>query len=208
MNLPNLLTISRVAMLVLIVWLLHQSWTGAATLAWGLGLVACATDWLDGYAARRLGQVTNLGKLLDAFIDKILVLGVFAAALHPKLDLLPAWALAPLLLVFARDALITGLRALAARRGLVLGADRWGKRKTIWQMTALCVLLTVPVLRHDWPQRWPGSGGEGAWLTEWFWWMGLLLLLYSSFLAIYSGILYVAKYVPMLWQAKTDRPTP
>ena len=193
MNLPNLITCSRVLLLGLIAWLMLSPGPGTATLACLLAIVASVSDWLDGWLARRYNQISNFGKLMDALIDKVFVLGVFI--LLVILSYLPLWTVAILILVVARDILITVLRAMAARRGAVLAADRWGKRKTIWQVTSICVLLFVPVVEVDLAQLF---GVPLTLLAEFVWWNGLFYFLLSSGFALYSGVLYVIQYVPTL----------
>ena len=86
MNLPNLLTLSRIPMMFVIVWLMRESFTGAATAAFVLFVIAGITDWADGYAARKLNQVSNFGILMDALTDKILVLGLMVALVEKGPD--------------------------------------------------------------------------------------------------------------------------
>ena len=108
--------------------------------------VASATDWFDGYLARRWHQQSALGALLDPIADKVLVLGVFLAFI--QLRLVPAWMV---LVIVLRELLITGVRLYAASRGLVLAAERQGKNKTVSQMATIVLILSVLVIREVTP---------------------------------------------------------
>ena len=88
-------------------------------------LFAALTDWLDGWLARKFGQVSEFGKFMDALSDKVLTLGMFISLL--ALDEIGRWALFPILLILAREFLITGLRLVAAGRGKTLAAEKVGK---------------------------------------------------------------------------------
>jgi hypothetical protein len=80
-QLPNIITLSRLVFLAAIAVLAFEHWTGCATLVFFLSLIACITDWLDGFIARRYGFVTNFGKLMDAITDKFFVIGLFIVIL-------------------------------------------------------------------------------------------------------------------------------
>lgn len=137
MNLPNAITLSRLVMTVVFVVAASTETATGHALALAMFCLAAASDWLDGYLARRLGLVTPLGKLLDPLADKILVCTgfVFLAVLH----LCPLWASA---LIIAREFLVTGLRQIAVEAGQVLAADQLGKWKTGFQL-AFCITALV-----------------------------------------------------------------
>lgn len=136
MNLPNTITLARLALTVVYVAAACGSGTSMAVLALVSFSIAAATDWLDGYLARKMNLVTALGKLLDPLVDKILVCTAF---LHMSVvGLCPMWITA---LIVAREFLVTGLRQLAIERGIVIAADRWGKLKTIFQIIFLIACL-------------------------------------------------------------------
>lgn len=194
MTLPNWITISRLGFLVLIGYLMGRTWPGAASLAMVLSVAAAVSDWLDGYIARRWDMGSNVGKILDAFVDKVMVIGLYVLLLYH--GLLPLWCAWLVLATVARDLAITGIRMRAARVGVVLGADKWGKRKTIWQMTAACVFLAVPAVQVDLPHLIALSPAWLAGLKAFFWLNGFLYFLYSFALAVYSGVLYLFKYRP------------
>lgn len=145
MNLPNLITLSRIPLMFVIVWLMYQEWLGAASLAFWLFIIAAVGDWYDGYLARRMGLISNFGKFMDALADKIMVLGLMIAFVD--LDWIPVfWVL----LNLCREFLVSGLRMVAASKGVIVAADKGGKTKTLTQLIAIGFLLFVPMSATDW----------------------------------------------------------
>jgi len=197
-HLPNIITFSQLVFLAIIAVLAFETWDGAATLVFFLCLVATVSDWLDGYVARRCGYVTNFGKLMDAIVDKFLVIGLFSVLLYRDmlgngikwLDSVGWWILAATII---RDLVITGMRMIAAKHGVVLAADKMGKRKTIWQSTSICVLFAVPMFMRDLDIL-----GLPRWWSDFVWVNGVLYYFLGGFLAIFSGVLYVIRYAPLI----------
>lgn len=148
MTLPTKLTILRIALTFLVMGLVFVSGVAAKLIALIAFLVASATDWLDGYLARRWHQTSPLGALLDPIADKILVLGVFLAFV--QLRIVPAWMV---LIILLRELVITGVRMVAASRGVVLAAAKEGKHKTVSQMVTIVVILAVLMMREWSPGR-------------------------------------------------------
>lgn len=136
MTLPTKITVLRMFLTVFTMGLLFASGPHAKLGALALFLIAGFTDWLDGFLARRWNQRTPLGALLDPIADKILVLGLFLAFV--QLALIPAWMV---LVIAAREFLITGVRLVAASRHIVLSAEKEGKHKTVWQMLTISMIL-------------------------------------------------------------------
>lgn len=99
-------------------------------------IIASATDWLDGYYARKYNLITNMGKFLDPLADKLLVSAAFI--LLVELDLIAAWIV---ILIVSREFAVTGLRLVAAGEGIVLAASSMGKLKTASQLSAIALLL-------------------------------------------------------------------
>lgn len=132
MNLPNQLTVARLLICGMMVACmeLQARWAGLVALAFFI--LASLTDWLDGEIARRRNLITDLGKLLDPLADKILVSAAYIGLVSNGLA--PAWIV---ICIIAREFLITGLRTLAASKGIILAAERLGKHKTITQIAAV-----------------------------------------------------------------------
>ena len=148
-HLPNLITFSRIGVLIALLWLVLQEWTGAATLAFFCILYGSVSDFLDGYIARKYNLITNFGKIMDATVDKVMTLGSFILLVW--LGLLEPFLLASIVvaLIAVREIGITILRFVATRKNLVLAAEKSGKRKTIWQTTAICVFFAIPMFERD-----------------------------------------------------------
>lgn len=138
LNLPNVLTLLRiVAVPVIVVALLDETPNGDA-LAAGVFALAALTDGLDGYVARSRNSVTTFGKLMDPLADKLLITAALVSLV--SLDRLSAWVA---MVIIAREFAITGLRAVAAERGIVISASWLGKVKTILQIAAVFALIAV-----------------------------------------------------------------
>ncbi|MDQ8192833.1 CDP-diacylglycerol--glycerol-3-phosphate 3-phosphatidyltransferase [Coraliomargarita sp. SDUM461004] len=186
MNLPNLLTLSRIPILFGIVGFLYAPFTGASTVAFVLFIIGALTDWADGYFARKQGLVSNFGKLMDALTDKVFMVGLFIALLAH--NTLPAWTLPLLLLILSREFLITGLRLVAASSGIVLAAEKSGKHKTVSQIVAAILLLMAVAVRMDFPELLPAILGDVLH------WGGLTFFVIATLLTVSSGTQYMVKY--------------
>lgn len=187
MNLPNIITLSRVPLMFVIVWLMYQRWLGAASLAFWLFIAAAIGDWLDGYLARKYNLVSTFGKLMDALTDKIMVIGLMVAFVDQ--DVVPVfWVL----LTLCREFLVSGMRMVAAAKGVVVAADRSGKTKTVTQLIAIGFLLFVPMLAVDLAYLF------GAWdLTDYVVIVhkaGLIIFIVGTALAVSSGVAYIWRY--------------
>ena len=138
-NLPNLLTLGRIAAVVVIVVLLRDEGAEAGMAAAVFFFVACITDYLDGELARRYSLTTTLGKFLDPLADKLLVAGILIMLVGMRREPgIPAWLV---VIVVGRDMAVTGLRAIASGEGIIVPAEELGKYKMIFQMFALHGLL-------------------------------------------------------------------
>ncbi len=136
LNLPNLLTLVRILMIPVFVILFITPTPDRSLIAAVIFTVAAVTDLLDGYIARRTGQVTKLGKLLDPIADKLLVLS--ALILLVNMDRVSALVA---ILVIAREVAVTGIRAIAAGEGLIIAAETTGKYKMALQVVAIVLLI-------------------------------------------------------------------
>ena len=181
MNLPNRLTLGRLVLTVFFVGFLSSSTHWGDVIALILFILASLTDWLDGYLARRLNQITKFGKLMDPLADKVLVASALVCLI--PLRALPAWAV---IIIITREFLITGLRQLAAGQGVILPADPLGKHKTAWQLITIIFFLSLLAAGDCF-------GDESRWLR--FLWIkvGPILIAITIVLTIYSGLAYLWK---------------
>ncbi|HUV69044.1 MAG TPA: CDP-diacylglycerol--glycerol-3-phosphate 3-phosphatidyltransferase [Terracidiphilus sp.] len=148
MNLPNSITMSRIVMIPLLLWILssHFPWqaNGAQEiLASVLFVMASITDGLDGYLARKRGQITTMGMLLDPLADKIMVTGAIIALVAYNPEVVKVWIA---VVIVAREFLISGLRSIASSEGFTIQASDLGKLKTVVQI----VSVTAAILAHRW----------------------------------------------------------
>ena len=135
-NIPNALTMLRIVTVPVIVVALLDETPNGDVIAAALFSLAALTDGLDGYIARRRSQVTTFGKLMDPLADKLLVVAALIALV--SLDRLAAWVA---MVIIARELAVTGLRSLAAERGVVVSASWMGKAKTALQVAAIVALI-------------------------------------------------------------------
>lgn len=135
-NLPNVLTLVRILLIPVFVMLLIDPTPNRALAAAIVFVVAAVTDLLDGYVARKTGQITKLGRLLDPIADKLLVLS--ALILLVQVDRVSALVA---ILIIAREVAVTGLRAIAASEGLIMSAEVTGKYKMALQVIAIVLLV-------------------------------------------------------------------
>ena len=172
-HLPNLITASRLLLTAfLAILLMFEQNTGMAFLSCLLFTIAAASDWVDGYLARRFKAVTTLGKLMDPLADKMLV--ATALIMLIPLDRLPAWIA---LVILSREMMVTGLRGLASSSGIVVSASGLGKIKSTLQYIGLGILifpldlLPIPYLHQ----------------------IGLAVLYVALVLTVWSGLDYFYK---------------
>lgn len=135
MNLPNWLTVGRILVMPAMVALLLVRYEG-----YGLALfvIGSATDWLDGWLARRRNQVTTIGKLLDPLADKLLVCAAFISLAQIRPEEVKAWMV---VIIVSREFAVTGLRNIAATKGVTIAASMLGKLKMVGQTAAVVLLL-------------------------------------------------------------------
>jgi CDP-diacylglycerol---glycerol-3-phosphate 3-phosphatidyltransferase len=173
-NLPNLLTLGRIAVVVIIVLLLQNEGAAAGAVAAGLFFFACLTDYWDGQLARKYSLTTTLGKFLDPLADKLLVVAILimlvAMDREPRL---PGWLV---VIVVGREMAVTGLRAIASGEGVVIPAEELGKYKMIFQMFALHGLLL-----------------HYTYVSIDFHLAGMYFLWISTVVSVWSGSVYTAR---------------
>ncbi len=199
MNLPNRLTVARFFLTAFFVAAMTAAWRHTETSgpppamswAWGysaglaLFIAASITDYLDGEIARRRNLVTDFGKLMDPLADKIMMAAAFIC-LIPE-HAIPSWAV---IVIISREFLITGLRLLAAGKGVVLSADKLGKHKTVWQI--VCVLYFLSLLSLAEMQRAGWFFIGTPWAQAWKF-GGPILIAVVLVLTLTSGVGYVRK---------------
>ena len=172
LNLPNVLTMSRILLVPILVVIMLTELDGKEFIGLAIFLIAALTDFLDGFLARRRSQVTQLGKLLDPAADKILTSAAFISLVG--LDLAPAWMV---VIIIAREFAVSTLRSLAASQNLVLAAGTSGKIKTTAQIVAISLLIVSSEL---------GRFQQLAPIALWI----------ALFFTVYSGI----EYFVMHWR--------
>lgn len=133
MNLPNAITFSRLLGIPFLLYGLYNPTPEARWICLTIFLVAALTDWLDGYLARKLNQITDLGKFLDPLVDKLLVLAPLLVLV--ELGKIPAWGV---FVILARELAIAGWRVNQTK---ISGANIWGKLKTVSQIIAISFLI-------------------------------------------------------------------
>lgn len=192
MNLPNKLTIFRVILIVPFVvlllggfheWGLIRAIFGGVMeyvngIAVAIFIIASLTDLLDGKIARKYNMVTNFGKFMDPLADKLLVCSAMICLV--EMGKIPAWIV---IIIIAREFIISGFRLVASDNGVVIAASYWGKFKTVFQMIMVIVLM----LDIDHP---------------FFYWLGIALIYVSLALTLISLADYIAKNKNVLKEQK------
>ena len=184
MNVPNQLTTLRLILSVVLFAFIEFDFYLASFF---LFIVAGATDWLDGYWARKYGQVTTLGRILDPFADKMIICGtyIFLAA-NPNSGLV-AWMV---VVVVGREMLVTVLRSYMEGHGHDFSANMPGKLKMVFQCftagASLYVLFRVQRMGGDATLESLNAGS-----TAWLWWTLQISIWLTIFMTLYSGVIYV-----------------
>ncbi|CAG0968830.1 CDP-diacylglycerol--glycerol-3-phosphate 3-phosphatidyltransferase [Geobacter sp.] len=185
-NIPNILTLLRIALIPVLAVLLLSPSREAGFWAAAVFAIASITDWLDGYLARRMGIVTVFGKFLDPIADKLMVMAALIMIL--PFNRVPAWMV---LVILGREIIITGLRGIASSEGIVISASDLGKFKTIFQMVAIIGLL----LHYDY--NW-FFGIPHPYLTVNMHNAGMFYLWIATIMTVWSGVDYLAKFMKVI----------
>ncbi|MFT4114224.1 CDP-diacylglycerol--glycerol-3-phosphate 3-phosphatidyltransferase [Silvibacterium sp.] len=149
MNLPNSITMSRIISVPLLIWMLSPhfhgaGWYGSAEIITSLVFILISiSDGVDGYLARRRGQITTMGMLLDPLADKLLIASAYIALVQYNPHVVKPWIA---VVVIGREFLVTGLRSIASSEGFTISASDLGKLKTVIQI----VSVVAAVLDHGW----------------------------------------------------------
>jgi CDP-diacylglycerol--glycerol-3-phosphate 3-phosphatidyltransferase len=212
MNLPNSITLSRIACVPLLIWLLSPSFPltgghGAVGLRGGeqeviasvVFILASITDGLDGYLARRRGQITTMGMLLDPLADKLMVSAAFIILVAYNPRVVPPWIA---VLVIGREFLVSGLRSIAAAEGFTIEASEIGKLKTVIQI----VSVVAAILAHRWDYwLWFPQFGGGFVIAVRF--IALTAIYWMSIVSIISAVDYFVGFWRKIDHASDDRRT-
>ncbi len=193
LNLPNSMTMSRIASVPVLIWLLSRSFPyhghEQEVLASALFIAASITDGLDGYLARRRGQITTMGMLLDPLADKLLVTAGYICLVSFNPSIVPPWIA---VLVIGREFLVSGLRSIAVNEGFTIDASDLGKLKTVIQI----VSVVAAILAHGWDAWWVGPGWRTG--TGWFFVpvhvIAVTAIYWMTFVSIISAVDYFVAF--------------
>ena len=180
MNLPNKLTVARVVLVPFFIFFLLTDIVPLSAV-WALTVFALAsiTDALDGHIARSRNLVTNFGKFLDPLADKVLVISALVCFVEMRLA-----GAVPVIIIIAREFMVSGLRLVTAGEGVVVAAGIWGKLKTAFTMAAIVIILLFAVI----------FGKDPAGYEQWTVITEQVLIWISTVLTIISGAVYLNGY--------------
>ena len=192
-NLPNSITLTRILSIPLLMWVLSTSrFAGVGgekeLLAAALFIAASITDGIDGYLARKRGQITTIGILLDPLADKLLIAAAFVTLVQFNPSLVPAWIA---VVIIGREFLVSGLRSIAATEGFTIEASDLGKFKMLVQI----VSVVAVILAHRWAE-WPIYGS--------FFFPVSVIARISIWFMVFLSLLSATDYFVAFW-SKIDR---
>lgn len=190
MNLPNQLTVARIIMVpVFVVFLVNITVPHHFLIAGLIFALASFTDFLDGKIARKRNLITNFGKFLDPLADKVLVISALVCFVN--LGLAELWFV---LIIIAREFMVTSIRLVAVNTGTVIAANGWGKLKTVSQMAAIVGILVMQYIQEliDLDVLSVFSVGSFSSSTV-LWFMGNVLIGVAAFFTVISGIIYLVQ---------------
>ena len=199
----NFVTITRICLIPLFVVALLSPWPNwlnlndvitdhtKAIIATIVFIVISTTDWLDGYLARSRSEVTTFGKFMDPLADKILVIAALLAMV--ELKVLPSW---PVIIIIAREFVVSGVRMLAANQNIVIAASWYGKAKTLTQIIAIVLFLSKEGLSLNSPLS---AISNPLYVSAW------AVMILSLILTIISMIDYIKKYSSSLSKIKNEQ---
>ena len=186
LNLPNAITLTRIALIPVFLWFTYYESRVDSFIAAVLYAVTGATDFLDGWVARRKNLVTVIGKFLDPLADKLIVMAALVMLVH--LGRVAAWVA---IVVLAREFIVTGLRTIAMSEGIVIAAGQEGKHKTAFQVVAITFLL----LHYTYPidalffSFYLDANRVGTWL-----------IYVSIFFSVWSAVSYFTGFVRAVYE--------
>ncbi|MCM8819884.1 MAG: CDP-diacylglycerol--glycerol-3-phosphate 3-phosphatidyltransferase [Candidatus Omnitrophica bacterium] len=181
MNISNKLTFLRIILALVCIGFILQNTFTSIIIAFLIFIFASFTDFLDGYLARQKNIISDLGKIIDPIADKILIIGIFLAFLQIKV-VINVWMVTAIVL---REFIITGLRLYCLSKGEVLGAERWGKHKTVSQVIGVFVIFITFIFYKKFPYN--------NFVLFLYTKLIHFLMWYIVFITLFSGIYYFWK---------------
>lgn len=166
MNVPNQLTLLRILLVPFFMFFLLSGMPNGQMIAFVIFIVASLTDWADGYIARKQNLVTKFGQFMDPLADKLLVTAALVAFV--EVGKLASWIV---VIIIAREFIISIFRAIAASEGIVIAASKWGKFKTVSQM-----IMIILILLNNWPFAYIGVPADQI-----FVWISVAMTLISGY---------------------------
>ncbi|HUX46124.1 MAG TPA: CDP-diacylglycerol--glycerol-3-phosphate 3-phosphatidyltransferase [Terracidiphilus sp.] len=197
MNLPNSITMSRIVMIPLLLWILspHFPWQSGGEqeiLASVLFILASITDGVDGYLARKRGQITTMGMLLDPLADKVMVTAALIALVAYNPEVVKVWIA---VVIISREFLISGLRSIASSEGFTIQASDLGKLKTVLQI----VTVVSAILAHRW------FDWQFGLLVIPVRWIAIAAIYFTVLVSVISAIDYFVGFWKQIDRASRDR---
>jgi CDP-diacylglycerol--glycerol-3-phosphate 3-phosphatidyltransferase len=188
-NVPNLLTAARFVLAVVVFVLIPLGHYAAATIVF---VLAAGTDWIDGWWARKYGQVTKLGRIFDPFVDKIIICGTFTfLAAEAGSGILPWMAV----VVMGREMLVTAIRGVIEQQGGDFSANFSGKLKMVFQ----CVAVVASLVALRYLQQ---VGSRTAELPPWLYWTLTIFVWLAVLSTVQSGLVYIIAAARTLGRGK------
>lgn len=194
MNLPNKLTLLRMVLVpvFIIFTIMDHFWTRFFALF--IFIAAGITDLVDGYIARKYGEVTTFGKFMDPLADKMMISAAFIAFVEMREIHVPAWMV---VLIISREFLVTGVRLDAASKGKIISAERSGKLKTISQFSSVIAILVILCVNSGLKHFYQLNHTDLLSFSKWYW-AGILLVhlpywlvAVATLITLISGLSYL-----------------
>jgi CDP-diacylglycerol--glycerol-3-phosphate 3-phosphatidyltransferase len=199
MNLPNKLTTCRVAFSFVFMYLLWARFPGSMFAAWIIFVAAVASDFLDGWLARRGHGVTDYGKLMDPVADKMIICAAFVSFVQLPATHVPVWMV---VIIISREFIVTSLRLLALSHGQVLAAGLWGKHKTVSQVAAILVILTFLAMKDIAALLGIGDSLRPFYDPSRFASFVFWVMMVTVTLTVGSGLIYLYENRGLFWEGK------